>query len=88
MTLQPDSSQNLVVILDNVNHTYLRDEGIDIGYFSALQSHVGLSKSILASTVVVSGNYNMVVNAMHPDYDQRSEVNRPALPFDERFYSG
>ncbi|AHM60277.1 hypothetical protein D770_10100 [Flammeovirgaceae bacterium 311] len=36
-------------------------------------------------SAVVPGDYNVVVNATHPHYDQLREVGREAFPFDQRF---
>lgn len=36
-------------------------------------------------SAVVPGDYNVVVNATHLDYDQLREVGREAFPFDQRF---
>lgn len=36
-------------------------------------------------SAVVPGDYNVVVNATHPDYGQLKEISREAFPFDQRF---
>lgn len=41
-------SEALTVIEDNLSLVHLRDEGVEIAYFGALQSHAKLSKSALA----------------------------------------
>ncbi|MEK6481954.1 RES family NAD+ phosphorylase [Catalinimonas sp. 4WD22] len=36
-------------------------------------------------SAVVPNDYNVVVNATHPDYDLLKEISREAFPFDDRF---
>lgn len=36
-------------------------------------------------SAIVPGDFNVVVNATHPDYDQLREVSREAFPFDQLF---
>ena len=36
-------------------------------------------------SAVVPGDFNVVVNAMHPLYDQLQEISRETFPFDQRF---
>jgi hypothetical protein len=36
-------------------------------------------------SAVVPNDYNVVVDATHPDYDLLKEKSREAFPFDERF---
>ncbi len=36
-------------------------------------------------SAVVPGDFNVVVNATHGDYDKLQEISREAFPFDQRF---
>lgn len=40
--------EGLLVVTDNLRLIHLRDEGVDVQYFGALQSHTSLSKTALA----------------------------------------
>lgn len=45
---QHKNMESLVVVTDNLKLVHLRDEGVDVQYFGALQSHTSLSKASLA----------------------------------------
>lgn len=53
MTVQHKNIGKLVVIKDNLRLVHLRDEGVDVQHFGALQSHTSLSKAALAYYVGV-----------------------------------
>lgn len=53
MAVQHKNIGELFVIKDNLRLIHLRDEGIDVQYFGALQSHASLPKAALAYYVGV-----------------------------------
>ncbi len=50
---QPKNRESLVVVADNLKLVRLRDEGVDVQFFGALQSHTSLSKAVLANFIGV-----------------------------------
>ncbi len=49
MAVSAKTSEELVVVNDNLKLIHLRDDGIDVTYFGSLLAHAGLSKGVLAS---------------------------------------
>ncbi|MEK6481953.1 antitoxin Xre/MbcA/ParS toxin-binding domain-containing protein [Catalinimonas sp. 4WD22] len=48
MAVQHKDIEELFVVKDNLRLVFLRDEGVDVQYFGALQSHASLPKAALA----------------------------------------
>ena len=53
MAVQQEQSDKLVVVNDNLTIIDLRDDGIDVQFFGALQSRTRFSKAVLARYVGV-----------------------------------